>query len=217
MVVKQLSLPLRRRGGRRRGAGRPRKAKTAMVSHRKRPAFEKVTPAHVTLRIAGDIPSLRSSRRFAMIKSCFAEAKQKPGLRLIEFTVLSNHLHLIVEADSSLALSRRMQGLCTRLAKALNAALKRAGRVFGDHFHSVLLRSPSQLVNAIGYVLGNAERHYGESGVDPFSSQTAQAGTLLQQPQGWLLQSGWLRAPHALLARLSRWTKYRPARGHVPA
>jgi hypothetical protein len=38
-----------------------------MVSHLERPKFEKITPAHVTLRLADDIPSLRSSRRFQLI------------------------------------------------------------------------------------------------------------------------------------------------------
>jgi putative transposase len=108
MIPRQLALPFRTRGGRRKGAGRPPNGKTAMVSHLKRPVFQKVTPAHVTLRIANDIPSLRSSRRFAIIRRCFAKARQNQRLRLIEFSVLSNHLHLIVEADDSKALSRGM-------------------------------------------------------------------------------------------------------------
>ena len=44
------------------------------------------------------------------------------GLRIVQFSVQGNHLHLIVEADSSTALSRGMQGLCIRLAKALKAS-----------------------------------------------------------------------------------------------
>jgi putative transposase len=208
MDNKQLGLPFRSRGGRRKGAGRPPNGKTAMVSHLKRPAFEKVTPAHVTLRIANDIPSLRSSRRFQLIKDCFAKAqKKKPEMRLVEFTVLSNHLHLIVEADTSRALSRGVQGLCVRLARALNLALKRVGRVFADHFHSRLLRSPTTLVNAIRYVLNNAEHHYREPGVDFFSSEAS--GAPIAEPHGWLLQSGWARAPTHLLPRLLRLSRYR--------
>src|SRR5579859_7569738 len=159
-----MALPFRMRGGKRKGAGRPPNGKTALVSHLRRPVFEKVTPAHVTLRIADDIPSLRSSRRFRLIKACFAGARRKEGMRLIEFAVLSNHLHLVVEADSSKDLSRGVQGLCVRLARALNGALLRSGRVFADHYHSEILRSPARLVNAIAYVLGNAERHSGEAG-----------------------------------------------------
>jgi len=214
MKTKQLSLPFRVRGGRRKGAGRPPNGKTAMVSHLKRPGFEKITPAHVTLRIANDIPSLRSSRRFRLIRACFAKAQTNPGLRLVEFTVLSNHLHLIVEADSSRELSRGMQGLCVRLARALNDALHRSGRVFADHFHSELLRSPTRLVNAIRYVLENAERHYGETRADIFSSEAKDApeilAALLAAPRGWLLREGWLRAPKHLLTRLRRIPRYLP-------
>ena len=39
------------------------------------------------------------------------------GLRLLEFWVLSNHLHL--EADGKRSLSRGVQGLAVRLARAL--------------------------------------------------------------------------------------------------
>lgn len=85
---------------------------------------------------------------------------------------MSNHLHQIVEADDSKALSRGMQGLCVRMAQALNAALNRRGRVFADHFHSRPLRSPTELVNAIRYVLRNAERH---------ASRVAQIRTALKR------------------------------------
>jgi putative transposase len=179
-----------------------------MVSHLKRPRFDKITAAHVTLRIANGIPSLRSSRRFRLIRACFAKAQTRPGLRLVEFTVLSNHLHLIVEADSSRALSRGMQGLCVRLARGLNDALKRSGRVFADHFHSELLKSPTRLVNAIRYVLDNAAHHYGQAGADAFSSEAPDAAEVLAQPAGWLLRKGWMLAPRRLLARVQRLKRY---------
>ena len=179
-----------------------------MVSHLERPKFEKIMPAHVTLRIANDIPSLRSSRRFQLVRGCFASVLARPGMRLVEFTVLSNHLHLIVEADNSRELSRGMQGLCVRLARALNDALKRSGRVFADHFHSELLRSPTRLVNAIRYVLGNAEHHYGEAGADHCSSEAPRAAEVLAGPDGWLLRVGWQLAPRHLLTRLRRLPRY---------
>jgi putative transposase len=175
------------------------------------PEFAKITPAHVTLRIANDIPSLRSSRRFKLILACFAGAREKPGMRLVEFTVLSNHLHLIVEADSNRDLSRGIQGLCVRLARVLNDALERRGRVFADHFHSDLLRSPTRLVRAIAYVLGNAERHYGQTWVDVFSSEAAEALEALAAPEGWLLRVGWSRGPRQLVDRLRRIPRYRRA------
>jgi putative transposase len=194
-TVRQLSLDLRTHGGPRKGAGRKPKGDKALVSHLARPRFEKVTPAHLTLRIDDSVPSLRSSRRFAVIRTCFAAARDRGfGLRLVEFSVLNNHLHLVVEADSSRSLSRGMQGLCIRLAKALNAALRRSGRIFADHYHSHLLRTPTEVANALDYVKSNAEHHYGEVGPDWFSSQNAALREVLASPLGWLLRVGWRRA-----------------------
>jgi REP element-mobilizing transposase RayT len=79
-------------GGRRRGAGRPPSDK---VSHGARTLFIKSLPAHVTLRAEGDVPNMRSSRRFRVIRDCFAASRGRLGMRLIEFSVLDNHLHLL--------------------------------------------------------------------------------------------------------------------------
>src|SRR4051794_32371026 len=194
MLATQIELPFRPpRGGKRKGAGRKPKNGRAGVSHRARPRFDRVTPAHVTLRIQDDVPSLRASRRFAAIRRSFAAARGLHGLRLVEYTVLSNHLHLVVEADSSVALSRGMQGLAIRLAKALNAALGRGGRLFADHFHSRLLRTPTELTPAIRYLLDNGQHHYGESG-PWFTSRAVDGLAILATPVGWLLRVGWKRA-----------------------
>jgi putative transposase len=167
------------------------------VSHKERPRFDKPLPAHVTLRVLDHVPSLRSSRRFAVIRRAFAAARGLHGLRLVEFTVMGNHLHLIVEAGSNGSLSRGMQGLCIRLAKAMNKVLKRrGGGVFADHYHSHLLRSPAEVANALKYVSGNAEHHFGEAGLDWFSSQNPELRELLMVPVTWLLSVGWKRPRH---------------------
>src|SRR5262249_53671999 len=59
-----------------------------------------------------------------------------------------DHLHLVVELETGRALSRAMQGLGIRLAKRLNGALRRRGRVFGDRYHEVVLDSPRKVRNA---------------------------------------------------------------------
>jgi REP element-mobilizing transposase RayT len=107
--------------------------------------------------------------------SASTDARERFGMRIIEFSVLGNHLHVLVEAESSVALSRGMQGLNVRIAKALNGVMQRRGSVFDDHYHSRLLPTPTQLVKAIGYILGNHEHHYGRSrGVDPFLARVRQ-------------------------------------------
>ena len=195
MRTTQLSLKLPQHGGKRRGAGRKPKGKKPLVSHRARPRFDKATPVHVTLRVRRHVWNLRSRRCFGAIAACFEAALGRSGLRLIEFSILGNHIHLVVEADSHEALSRGMQGLNVRIAKALNRLMQTRGSVLEDHYHARLLVTPTQLVNAIAYVLGNAAHHYGGGAAnDPFSSITCDRGRLLAKPESWLLRSGWCRA-----------------------
>jgi REP element-mobilizing transposase RayT len=49
---------------------------------------------------------------------------------VVHFSVQRDHLHLIVEASDRRALSRGMQGLSIRVARAANGELGRKGRVF---------------------------------------------------------------------------------------
>jgi len=203
--MKQLAFKLPERGGKRRGAGRKPNGQGPRVSHKARPKFETAAAVHVTLRVADHVWNLRSRRCFTLIEACLADALGRFGLRVIEFTVLGNHLHLIVEADGSAALSRGMQGLNIRIAKALNRLMSSHGSVFADHYHARLLTTPTELVNAIAYVLGNfAHHHGGDPGRDRFSSGAydgEQRHLVLADPRTWLLKAGWRRArrvPHWL-------------------
>jgi hypothetical protein len=65
MLKRPVQLEFPRHGGRRKGAGRKPGGR---ATHHARPSFDKLTPAHVTLRVLDDVPGLRSSRRFAAIR-----------------------------------------------------------------------------------------------------------------------------------------------------
>jgi len=90
---------------------------------------------------------------------------------VVEFAVLHDHLHLIVEAADSNALSRGLQGLLVRLARAINGVLERKGRVFADRYHAHVLRTPREVRHAVAYVLHNARKHVGQRA---------------RRPTGWL-------------------------------
>jgi len=196
----QLEFKLPQRGGRRKGAGRKPKGPRALVSHKERPRFDKTAAVLVTLRVATHVWNLRSRRCFRIIEEALATARERFGFRVIEFSVLGNHLHLLVEADSDVSLARGMQGLEVRIAKALNRVMERRGSVFADHYHSRLLRSPTELVNAIAYVHGNHAHHFGgPQQRDPFSSgayDPPRRERVLSDPVSWLVRHGWKRAPH---------------------
>ena len=141
-----------------------------------------------------EVCALRRTSAFGALAGCFRAARDRFGVRIVEFSVQGNHIHLILEADDNEALTRAMRGLTIRIAKALNALMRRHGKVLGDTYHSRLLRTPTELANAIGYVLNNAKHHFGERDTDVYSSLRTDRHELVAEPRGWLLTVGWRRA-----------------------
>lgn len=209
-------------GGRRKGAGRKPKGSRAGVAHRPRPKLASRFPVHVTLRVRAGLPSLRSRRANKAVERALLGGREREGFRVVHFCVLSNHVHLIVEAHSTEALSRGVQGLAIRLAKGLNARLGRSGPVYADRYHGRILRTPMEVRRALVYVLQNSRSHQLRRGqadrqppdaADPYSSgpwfdgwrtpprnrPTDGRGPPLTAPaRTWLLRVGWRR--HGLLA-----------------
>jgi hypothetical protein len=124
------------RGGARPGAGRkPKIPGRPGVDHRPRAPLAQRFPVHVTLKLRTGLPRLRSGREYAALRAAFAAgcARNLSGaFRLCHYAVLNDHLHLICEAQGRGALSRGLQGLLIRIAKALNKLWSRRGSVFGN-------------------------------------------------------------------------------------
>jgi REP element-mobilizing transposase RayT len=177
-------------GGARRGAGRKRTTARARVEHCARPRLTKHIPVHVTMRLAPGLPTLRQGRSHRVLLNALAESASRGNLRVGHYSAQSNHVHLVCEADDALRLSRGMQSLCARLARAFNRLWHRIGRVFDDRFHSRPLRSPREVRNTLAHVLCNAQHHgiHDRGGIDPFSSSS------------WF--DGWNRRSPALAAAL---------------
>jgi REP element-mobilizing transposase RayT len=103
--------------------------------------------------------SLRGCKVYRAVHGALCGGNLRDGFRLVQYSVQQNHLHLIPEAKNTVALSRGMQGLEIRLARALNRAMHRTGRVFADRYRSRLLTDPLDARNTLRYVLNNARRH----------------------------------------------------------
>jgi len=138
-------------GGRRKGAGRKPKGERAGVPHRRRPLLKERFPVHVTLRVRKGVPSLRSRRFVRAFRRSLAEACERGDFRVVHYALLSNHVHLLVEADDRRALASGMKSVGARLARAANRVFERSGAVLDGRFHSVVLRSPLQVRRALRY------------------------------------------------------------------
>jgi len=163
----QVDVSFRTWGGARKGAGRPPRGERAGVSHLARPVLSRLHPVHVTLRIVSGLPSLREAAAFAAVRRALAAGQARFGFRLVHFSVQGDHLHLLAETEGKGALSRGLQGLAIRVARAVNRTFARRGRVFGDRYHARALKTPREVRRAVVYVLMNARKHARGSGRVP--------------------------------------------------
>lgn len=183
---------------------------------------------HFTLRLGSKLPSLRGAAEKTAIFAALSAGRERFGFRLIHVSIQSNHLHMIAEAADRRALSRGIQGLAIRVARALNRVWRRSGKVFADRYHATQLRSPRAVRNALAYVLLNHRRHGSVlPGPDPYSSGAWFDGWRGGGPkwpkgvgpgpaptaagQSWLLTVGWKRWPLIGMREIPGW-----ARGRAP-
>lgn len=176
-------------------------------------------PLHVTLRLVEDVPSLRRHEPLRIIQRAIERFGHRADFRIIQYAVIGNHVHFIVEVTSAEVLARRMQGLEVSLARRLNRHFGRRGALFAERYHARVLRTPRETRNALRYVLSNYRQHEARRGeelardwIDPFSSAFWFDGwrdpVRLREPRQrellavpcptapatvWLLTTGWRR------------------------
>jgi len=161
-------------------------------------------PLHVTLRLREGLPPLREETLGSAVVRALACASAD-AFRVLHFSIQTNHLHLVVEAHDAAALSRGMQGLAVRVARAVNRRLDARGRVFRERYHARELTTPRAVRSALVYVLMNARKHGVRlaAGIDRFSSAAWFDGFArrpasddacpVRAPRTWLAGVGWRR------------------------
>lgn len=149
----ELNIYKGKRGGRRPGAGRKR-IHSRGVAHREREHVNHRLPMHINFKYR---LSIRNKECLKILKRAILNARGW-GLRIIHFSLQSNHVHLIVEADNNEILTRGMRSLTVTMAKRIAK-----GRIQLERYHLHVLRSLRETRNAVFYVLQNEQRHTGTS------------------------------------------------------
>lgn len=220
-------------GGYRPGSGRRPKGEVSGVSHHAREVLSARHPVLVIMRTKPELGTLRRQRvhaviRDALARGCDADARAgaqidgeidgKAGrhagpFRICHYALRKHGILLLVEVKDSVALSRGMQGINVRMAKALNRLWERNGSAFSDRYGTVVLRSAAQVRDALCYVLNHVRLHarLAQDQLDPFSSAIYFDGWAdlpapvprpggpapVARPQTRLLQAGWRK--HGLI------------------
>lgn len=165
----EMNLQKGKRGGRRKGAGRPR-IKSRGVAHVTREKVNKKTPLHVNFKYRMNV---RNKDTLKLLKKAIQNAR-KQGLKVLNYAFMHNHVHLVIEAANNEVLSRGMRSITITMARGLNK-----GRIQLERYHLHVLRTAREVKNAVYYVLFNEQRH--DSGT---CSNISDYTSLLSTP-GW--------------------------------
>jgi REP element-mobilizing transposase RayT len=145
--------PCMNHGGKRKGAGRKAKlhadGSRVEPSHQRRPHFTKSRPLHVTLEVNEDVPNLRAAKMAPVVSDAIGRANRRVDFRVVHFCLLGTHVHLICEADGTEALANGMKSLNGTIAKAVNKRLGRKGKVLASRYHLHVLRTKTEVRNAV--------------------------------------------------------------------
>ena len=147
--------------------------------------------AYEAVRASAPGTGLRSVRFVRAFERSLVGASERGSFRVVHYSLQGNHVHFIVEAAGREALGRGMKSLGAQLARCVNRVFERSGRVLGDRYHAVVLRSPLQVRRTLAYVLLNARKHAGRARSGPRAQVPVAVG------RTWLLTTGWRR--HGLI------------------
>lgn len=120
-------------GGKRAGAGRPKRRAIASERHKVRPAIDPRRPVHVVARTTRQIRDRRSRRA---IERALYRSLARSTFRIVWLAVHAHRIELVIEADDRVSLARGMQGFQVSAARALNRVHARIGRVFADRYRA---------------------------------------------------------------------------------
>lgn len=150
----------RKHGGCRENAGR--KNRHDAGDHKRRPDLKPTQPLHITVRLRDGISSLRNMNLDIEIKRIILRAK-KFGLRINHYCILSNHIHLIAETETTEQLKSGMKsfnGCLGRLLRRNGIKGEKFPRgFFKGRYHVQIIKTARQMKNTLKYVLFNTSNH----------------------------------------------------------
>jgi REP element-mobilizing transposase RayT len=152
----QLPLPMKKPRGR--PALTP-KQREDHLPHRSRPKLPKGAPVHITLKTdKTNIKTLRNKVLYKEIRQSMRRAREA-GIRIVQFAVLGDHIHMLIEAQDALQLGHAMRAMSISLSKRISLRMKKNLRVLKERYHRRTLTTLAQVRHAKNYIAGNANKH----------------------------------------------------------
>mgnify|MGYP002066177361 FL=1 len=80
------------------------------------------------------------------------EAKKRFGLTILNFTVTSNHIHLLVYDGKVNIIPKSIQLIAGRTGREYNRRKKRKGAFWEDRYHATAVETGEHLIRCLAYI-----------------------------------------------------------------
>ena len=80
------------------------------------------------------------------------EAKKRFGLTILNFTVTSNHVHLLVYDGKANIIPKSIQLIAGRTGREYNQRKKRKGAYWEDRYHATAVKTGEHLIRCMAYI-----------------------------------------------------------------
>ena len=107
---------------------------------------------HVSTRCVDQAYLLHKDELKKIVLNVVEKAKKKYDFYCFGFTIMDNHVHMIIQTPDKDNISIIMQVINKNIATQGNKILNRTGHFWGARFHSILIESEEQLVTTLVYL-----------------------------------------------------------------
>ena len=107
---------------------------------------------HVSTRCVDQTYLLHKDELKKIALKVIEKAKKKYDFYCFGFTIMDNHVHMIIQTPDNDNISIIMQVINKNIATLGNQVLNRSGHFWGARFHSTLIESEEQLFNTLVYL-----------------------------------------------------------------
>lgn len=107
---------------------------------------------HITHRCHKKAFLLKFSRDRQRWMAWLFEAKKRYGLDVLNYTVTSNHIHLLAFDNGNQAIAKSMQLIAGRTAQEYNNRKQRKGAFWEDRYHATAVEAGEHLARCLVYI-----------------------------------------------------------------
>jgi putative transposase len=110
---------------------------------------------HVTARVNRQESIFEEKDIKELFLAVMKEAKKKYKFQIINFSIMNNHIHLMIKPGKNENLSRILQWILSVFAVRFNKIFNYRAHVFYDRFHSKIINNMRQYIDTYKYIADN--------------------------------------------------------------